>query len=148
MGSNYYADWYAKNKKRLSDKRKERYYSDPEYRAKVLSYSKRKRENSGGPPSIEINGAKVPLMTLTEAAEAVNVSRESMLNWEKKGLLPETPYRLTERRVRYYTKSMVSVVKRVANSRRSGETRIRVSSDDADFRSQIERGWRALGVSV
>jgi predicted DNA-binding transcriptional regulator AlpA len=148
LANSYYADWYAKNKEKLAEKRKKRYHSDPEYRKKVLSYAKRKRDGMGGPPTIEINGATIPLMTLTESAEFIGVSRESMLNWEKKGLLPDTPYRLTERRVRYYTKSMISVVKRVVNSRRSGGSRVRVASDDVDFRAQIENGWRAIGVPI
>ena len=44
--SNPFKTWYQKNKQALSEKRKERYKNDPEYRAKALENRKRQIERT------------------------------------------------------------------------------------------------------
>ena len=77
-----YRQWYEKNKKTLSDKRKEKYVTNPEYRKKCLERN-RKQNQAKVPP---VNGYTIDIES---AAEQIGVSVWVLRDWRKKGYFPD-----------------------------------------------------------
>jgi hypothetical protein len=147
--SEYYAKWYQANKERLAEKRRERYTNDPAYRSKAIALATQYRSGSRVmDESVELNGETVKLFPVNELAQALDVERLTITNWELRGLFPVTPYLLTANNKRYYTQGMIDVAKAVVEARRNGAKRIRVATTDATMLEEIRLAWRELGVPV
>lgn len=43
-----YKDWYEENKKKISERRKAKYQSDPQYKAKIIARNKNYRRRKAG----------------------------------------------------------------------------------------------------
>jgi predicted DNA-binding transcriptional regulator AlpA len=147
--SNYFKGWYALNKEKLSQKRKERYRNDPDYKAKVLSaasISRKKATDVASVKSVTVNGAEYEAHPITSVAHQVGISRETILNWEACGLIPTTPFRLTGRGVRFYTVGMIEVLASVVKSWHPSENkkRIHIRKNDTAFTGAIIEGWNLL----
>lgn len=85
--SEYFARWYEEHKDELSQKRKQRYANDPEYRQKALDARKKQLEaNRGLSP---LNPAYTT--TFSEAAEELGITIWRLRNWRKNHYFPE-PY--------------------------------------------------------
>jgi hypothetical protein len=78
-----FAKWYAKNKERLSDKRKKLYADEPQYRQRALEASRRRRRGELRVPVP--NG----LISFAEGAKSIGVGVSSLHDWRSKGLFPE-----------------------------------------------------------
>jgi hypothetical protein len=79
-----FAVWYEANKDKLSQKRKEQYANDPEYRAKVLARSEAfrlARRGVSSLPGYEFN--------MQQAADQVGVTLWTLREWRKKNYFPE-----------------------------------------------------------
>lgn len=87
--ANPFGSWYQKNKKSLSDKRKERYKSDPEYRAKAIENRKRQIERT---PKMRDLKPEMYTVSFSMAAEAMEVSLWKLRNWREQDYIPE-PHR-------------------------------------------------------
>lgn len=77
--------WYRKNKQQLSEKRKQRYAQDPEYRKRAVEASRRRRRGERsltGPPQ------DAPI-SFAEAAEQIGVSRSILREWRRRNFFPE-----------------------------------------------------------
>jgi MerR HTH family regulatory protein len=77
--------WYAKNRERLSQKRKQRYAEDAEYRQRAVEGSRRRRgggANSTTPP----NDAPI---SFGQAAERIGRHVSTLHEWRRKKLFPE-----------------------------------------------------------
>jgi hypothetical protein len=79
-----FAKWYAKNKERLSDKRKKRYAEDPEYRQRALENSRRRRRGESSLPTLPEG-----LISFTEAAERIGVGLSTLHEWRREEYFPE-----------------------------------------------------------
>lgn len=150
MSKSYYQDWYEKNGKNLSARRKERYATDPEYRSKILSRNKETRSESRKveevertkayrarritstgswktvDKTVEIDGEKVTIKMFTIGAVAKAIGRgiSTVRVWEREGLLPKTSYR-SDKGDRLYTLDAVTEMRRVLRSMgRLGDQRI------------------------
>jgi len=156
----YFQNYYEEHKTDLSQKRHDRYHSDPEYRerakAAARAYRQKKKEErerlraSGKLPPARPKGPRKPVSvmvrgethkayTVTIAAERLNRSVDTINYWTKVGLLPVTPIR-SKRGDRLYTDAMIMVMQ-MAISRRG-----KVALHDDSFREEIESGWKEIGV--
>lgn len=152
----YFAEYYAKNKKRMSAERKRRYKQDPEYRERALQasrdYRERQRDDDGGvrirlpryqkPITATVgDGSKIALFSVGAFAVYLGRSVQAVTHWEKAGVLPQTPYR-NSRGFRFYTADMMAAVKKAVGSRR------RLAATDSTMSDGIRRAWEQLGVPV
>lgn len=147
--SDYFKSWYEKNKEKLSQKRKERYRNDPDYKAKVLqsaSVSRKRTTANAAVRSVTVEGAEYEAHPIVEVAARLGISRETILNWEECGLIPTTPFRLTGRGVRFYTVGMIEVLYSVVKSWHPSENkkRIHIRKNDTAFTGAITDGWNLL----
>ncbi len=79
--TDYYKDWYAKNKQKLSEKRKKKYQEDQGYRERAIASSKKQRSNKPQKPT----GFD---LTFDQAADLLGVSSWSLREWRKKEYFP------------------------------------------------------------
>jgi MerR HTH family regulatory protein len=80
-----FSRWYQQNKERLSQRRKQRYAQDSEYRQRAVEGSRRRRRgesNSTTPPN------DVPI-SFGQAAERIGVSGSTLHSWRRQKLFPE-----------------------------------------------------------
>ena len=160
--SEYYRTYYEDHRTDLSEKRRDRYQNDPEYREKAKEDARRYRQRKKAereqlraegklPPArpkgprkpieVEVNGSKALAHTITVAADRIGRSVDTLNHWSKVGLLPATPIR-SQRGDRLFTDGMILVVRMAVMKR--GE----VSVKDPTFKEEIEDGWRGLGVEI
>lgn len=97
--------WYKKNKKALSEKRKERYKNDPEYRAKALENRRRQIERT---PKVRDSRPEVYTHSFAQAAEAIGVSTWRLRSWRDNNYYPE-PYK--HGRELWFTQQQVYLLK-------------------------------------
>ena len=158
----YYSTYYSERRETLSERRKRRYRDDPEYREKAKANAREYRQKKKAereqlraagklpparprgprkPVDVKVGGKKLPAYTITVAAERVGRSVDTLNHWSKVGLLPATPIR-SRRGDRLFTDGMILIVKMAVMKR--GE----VSVKDSTFKTEIEDGWRDLGVKI
>ncbi len=144
----YYRRWYVRNGDALNKSRQRRYRDDPEYRNHILeqnrearkrkraeSLEERKRENSAR--KTRVNRAwkthdvvleddetgevcTTKLFTIGLAATLLGCSVQALRGWERKGIIPETPFRGSKRGSkgdRLYTADMVEMFREVLESK-------------------------------
>lgn len=115
--SEYYAQYYKDNKKRIAEKRHEKYKNDPKYRKKVLDRNRNSRQSQiqdrkiseahddalwgGTYREYEVDG--VTFATIGAVAAALNCSEETIREWEERKIIPPCEYR-SEKGNRLYTK--------------------------------------------
>ena len=161
-----YKDWYEENKEVLADRRRDRYHNDPKYQAKVKAWNKqytaRKRAEKKKKPKpkvrvpkhrkpilleVVVYGESVETQLVYVGAFARHIGRsvQTVYDWEKRGLLPRTPYQLVgkTKKDRLYTAGMVKVVKAVLSKRG-----LKISTSDPTFRQEVVEGWSSAGTEV
>lgn len=139
----YFRQWYQSNGDQLNKSRKRRYQDDPEYREKVLEQNRearkrrrveqlveRKKENAVRKTRVnrswkthdvtieDENGEEytAKLFTIGAVAKMLNCSVQAIRLWERKGILPETPFRGAKRGSkgdRLYTADMIEMFREV-----------------------------------
>ena len=82
-----FAQWYEKNKARLSEKRAKRYREDPVYRAAALKRGRAQRKKK---PTPVTDGYTV---SIQDAAHDVGVTVWTLREWRKKNYFPEPKHR-------------------------------------------------------
>jgi len=150
----YYAKWYGQNKERISQKRKEAYAQDPEYREKVLSQSAQNRARRRRVPRVKVprhqvpkkyktgDGGHVVLYSIGFFSIFIGRSVQSITEWEKAGMLPKTPYIQGTRKFRFYTQRMMEVVRDIVGEK------LRLYPVDPLMHEKITEAWRESGVPV
>jgi len=128
--------WYEQNAAALSIKRKMRYSTDPDYRARVLNLNasarrarkvqqfhesevERKARVVGDPPTtpwkshtVEVDGVEVQAFTIGALARALGRSIQAIRLYEGQGHIPVTPHR-SSKGDRLYTYDMVNDIRAV-----------------------------------
>lgn len=154
-----YKTWYQANKDKLAEKRKQRYESDQSYRDKVLNQNKsyRTRLSEGliprGQPDhkprktqiIEIEGKQFPAFYISLLSKQVGRTIPTLYGWERKGILPITPFWIGEgiKRERLYTMDMINIVTSSAKKRN-----LRLSTKDKSFYEEVSSQWKSIGISA
>lgn len=163
-----YKDWYQKNKKRLSEKRKKKYNEDPEYRARQLAQAKfhywttrryvesiasevvLKSEVSVRVRIDNVEDARygkvieVPAYKNTDLAKVVSRSKETLYAWERRGIVPKAMDWGTI--VKLWTEDQVLLFLECRHL-------LDIPSEDFDnslFKKEIWEGWEQMpdGVRV
>jgi len=140
--SEYFAKWYAANKQKISDRRKERYLTDPAYKEKVLSNSKRSRApksiDNGAGRIVGADGVERNAYSLAEAAVLVGVSRETLAAWVKGGIVPVNQFGS------FYTIGQVSAVRYAIELRKQEGKRVHIKRTDLGFAEIVSERWNEL----
>lgn len=150
----YYQDWYEKNREELLARRREKYASDKghaekcrkrarRYRKEVRTGARKKPEEGAarGPISVQVRGEILEAWTIPWLADGIERSVQTVNYWTKHGLFPDTPIK-TPGGNRLYTEDMITAVKEILDQREGGL----VSRTDKDFHRQIKARWKKLGV--
>ena len=150
----YYKGWYEEHKDELSEKRKTSYDSDPQYRKKVLSQSAKYRERQRSIPRLRVarhhvpreykagDGGKIVLFSIGAMAIYIQRSVQSIGQWERNGVIPQTPYRAGKRGFRFYTREMMDAIKEAVGNKR------RLYPVDQAMTDRVRQRWVDSGVPV
>lgn len=101
----YFSGWYAKNRQRLSEKRRERYQSDPELRKRMIENATRRRaETRKAPPDGYTH-------TFDRTSKELGVPVWTLREWRRKNYFPEP---LEFGRGVYFTQNQILLMKKLA----------------------------------
>lgn len=150
--SEYYGEWYQKNRDSVLSKRRDKYANDPEHAKRQREAARRYRQevktgkrvpgetgSSRGPVMVNVGGEHVEAFTVRYLADGIGRSVQTVNHWTKNGIFPDTPLK-TPGGHRLYTEDMIDVV------RTAVESRIEIPRNDESFKKEIADGWRELGV--
>lgn len=150
----YYKQWYEQHREEISKKRKRIYEEDEDYRKKVLSDSAKYREKMREIPRIRVarhhipreyptgDGGKIVLFSIGVMAIYIQRSVQSIGQWERNGVIPQTPYRSGMRGFRFYTAEMMDAIKSIIGNKR------RLYPVDDEMTNLIRQKWIDAGVPV
>jgi len=155
----YYEGWWAKNRKSVLSKRKERYESDSRYREKARERSKHARERAiqeksdamvvrvpriRPPEEVYLAGRKVLAYGIEILSRIVGKSRVTVYSWERKGWLPGTMIK-SSRGEKLYTAGMIRIVAQaVEKYSKKGLNRGKRRFNGFPMFEEIQAGWAAL----
>jgi DNA-binding transcriptional MerR regulator len=132
-------EWYKTNKESHNKNRKNRYATDPEYRAQVLQNNRMSRDRQREKLREErleehsaikvrvaarpwetivkkINGVDTQLFTIGALAQATGRSIQSLTIWENEKLIPRTPYE-DGKNHRYYTADQIVEIRNLLEAK-------------------------------
>jgi hypothetical protein len=143
----YFHEYYRTHKEQLSEKRKQRYSEDEEYRRKCIErakarYSEKREEirekNRRSPFVVWADGRRKPeaALLLSDLAEQIDKAAFTIRWWIREGMIQDTPIRRGG--VRIYTQRMIDVV------RKALPTTFRKDWDKT--RAKIQKGWERVGA--
>ena len=94
MSNTPFKRWYDKNKAKVNKRRKEAYNSDPSIRAAAVERAREYRASHPAPSRAgesrmkSSNGVLVESFRISQVAEAIGRSVQTIRLWEAKGLIP------------------------------------------------------------
>lgn len=104
----YFSRWYEQNAEALNAKRRERYHTDPEYKAKQLENRRKQLERGRSLSPLNPTYTK----TFSEAAEELGISIWRLRNWRNNNYFPE-PYPYGK--FLYFTDRQVELLRGLTN---------------------------------
>lgn len=105
--SDYFKDWYARNREEFLAKRRKRYQENSDYAERQRNYTKESRERKrNGETQISAN-------TLNDLARSLDVSTGTLRYWLKQGYIPMPPRTETGRYI--ISDDALALVKRAFN---------------------------------
>jgi DNA-binding transcriptional MerR regulator len=133
-----FQEWYAENGDQLNAKRRNRYKSDPDYRARVLDANRKAREERRTVRLAEkaeeqaavktkvaprpykiftmvVKGVSIKLFTIGGLAAVLGCSVQAIRLWEKRGILPEPAF-FSKKGDRLYTAEQIETLRKVAEA--------------------------------
>lgn len=108
-----FSKWYEQHREGLNSARRLRYQNDPEYRGEVLRTQRERRQASPVPSRAgasrykEVGGSTVYTYRISEVAEMVGKTVQTIRLWEAQGYIPK-PTIPSEKR--FYTKHQASLI--------------------------------------
>lgn len=119
----YFASYYAAHKEEISEKRKQKYESDPEFRERLKARSaERNKEKSAMRPDgprhargfnkpklVPINGETVVVRGISEFAEAIGRDVYTIKTWERDGIIPP-PTHVDPLKRRWYSDAHIGAI--------------------------------------
>lgn len=132
----YYQDYYQKNRKRIARRRRARYRSDPDYRAKALARARRRREQV----KRDLRRATAGMLTSRQTAEHVGVATRTLRAWEGKGYCP-APEVVAGRR--YYRRSQVRLLKKLHGLLSRLGWKVRTEDGWDKVQALVDQVWEA-----
>lgn len=132
-----FGKWYDQHKDSLSEKRKQKYQDDPEYRKKAIARARRYRQDKSKSRTDLPHEYKY---SAREAADTLGVTTNELRAWRLRDHYP-TPFELLGRT--YFTEKQVSLLKNLENFLSSKGPKIK-QSDREDFenlKAMIYANW-------
>lgn len=120
----YNARYYDEHKKEISAARKEKYASDPAYRAQRVKASQEYRERNKAPEGkveIEYEGKKLQVHKIGSVVEAVGISMLKFCELENAGVIPKPIFDVYHR---FYTSHQIGLLMSVLPHIKAGEDAI------------------------
>ena len=136
-----YQRWYRENREAISARRKVRYRSNPDFRARAIAQSqeyrrahpkgarwlrvrvmKDKTERRLRPRLVLVSGKRLVCFSSRDVAEKVGVNFTTFVGWERRGTIP-LPTLRDECGHRWYSREYVESLCAVANKARKGAWR-------------------------
>lgn len=118
MSETPFKRWYDKNKKTINSKRKDKYHSDPAARADAVQKQREYRAKNptpsrAGEGRMKLCGGKlVESFRISEVAESIGRSVQTIRLWERNGLIPAPT---VESSYRFYTGIQVVLLRELAD---------------------------------
>lgn len=152
-GGDYFRKYYEENRDEINRKRRQRYNNDDDYRDRSLAASKRYREKRRKKGRVRVarlgqarshetgDGGKIQLFSVGVFSSFIGRSAQSLSHWERRGIMPYTPYRDT-RGYRLYSRGMMQVVKDEVGDKR------RLFPVDEEMITRISDAWADMGIPV
>jgi hypothetical protein len=162
--SAYFKSYYDSNKAKLAKKRKEKYDSDPDYRAKIRQYSVARQERKKaefarlvelglavvpekvhrkrGPRTytVEVNGEQHSAYAIAEVAKKINRSKFVLISWIQKGIIPPSPIK-TKKGYNLYTDCMIGAIEKAVYGKKPIFVKDQIDKDILSY-------WKDCGVGV
>lgn len=137
--SGYFQQWYQKNKKKLSKRRKQKYQSDPEYRDRQLQASKDWR--SRNPDYRNRKKDDQPKrFTIGEAATQIGSCPQTIRALEAKGMIPKANKGIGHR---MYSEAQVALMHDLILYLQTVHYRNRSKPKLAALVKNLKTNWRA-----
>jgi len=150
VSDEYYQKWYAENREKVLQKRRERYKNDPDYAERVRANARESSKNRKNIPKtgikkerrpvlVEWNGKQVTGYSISHLAKRCHKTVGTIRHWIRNCTIPETPIK-TEAGHRLYTESMIMVVAQVVASQE------RVPIGCQSTHEKVKSGWEKYGI--
>jgi len=153
--SQYWSEYWGKNRDDILKRRRDRYNSDPEYKKRMQEIRKRNYEKNkvlkvkkpesdfvsirSKPIILELNGQKMLMYDIEYFAKKIGRSVATVRYWERKGILPKTPYKGSRKCL--YSKEMIKAVYNALE-----EQGFPGNIDLEDFSDYVYACWQSLEV--
>lgn len=145
----YFKEWYLRNREALSQRRKDRYRNDSEYRARVLAAPRKPRARVDGAVRIEgdnllcTDGVWRRVIGLSDLSDLIGVRAETLSRWHDNGIIPATPYVVGRRK--YFTQNMADAfIGALVECGYSTKQRIHIRVGDERLRNSLHAAWSGL----
>lgn len=159
----YQREYYKKRREEIAQNRRQRYHTDPEYRAKVVEKARaqaaersvhrkmnpkphrRNKPMNEREQEIVIDGEPrlVRLFAIGGLARVLNRTTQTIRKWETEQLIPLAMYRDDSGR-RWYTEDQVALLGRMLEKHYKGLMQF----DKAAFKKELEQEWKAMPEGV
>jgi len=116
----YYQSYYKANRDRIAKKRREKYYSDEEYRRRRIEYAKRynrlhyKPHPRINPENWEKDIYGIKLYSVGKLCKTIGIKYPTFRKWLFEKIIPYSPFKINLKY--YYTDKMIEVMKEVISS--------------------------------
>lgn len=115
MSDPYFKKWYGKNSKKLSEERKARYHSDPEYREQAIQRAREYRATrtrtsvpTAAQRMVVVDGKEVEVFRIGQVTDTIGASAGFIRKMETAGVIPKPKI---ESAHRYYLAHQVTLLK-------------------------------------
>lgn len=152
----YFQTYYVEHRDQISQKRRQRYQTDPAYREEVKRRAmaryeelrqKKLKEQSKNPREPEVRGFNRPRVMqvagqdvlvhcVSAFAERVGRDVQTITAWEQNGIIPK-PTVVDEMGRRWYSEDHMDFIAALAHEYRSGGGR-----DLSDFKDMVDKEWK------
>lgn len=154
-----YQQWWEKNREIVLEKRRQRYLNDGEYREKMKENVRKRRKKMyekkveecpsinvflrpRRPVTVSLNGSQVVMYGVGMLAARLGKLSSTIVGWEKKGFIPETPFRDKNNNMRLYTNEMIEVVEKAYKNNVRNTNIVNKTA----FYDEIKKGWEELQI--
>ena len=109
--------WYGTHAETFNASRKERYANDPELRARARAAAKAYRDKQAEGRT-DLPPLRAGLATSSRVALIIGITRQTLMNWEERGLIPKPT---TRGKHRLYTENQVDLLDSLYAAMRAGD---------------------------
>lgn len=141
----YFEKYYRTHKDQISERRKQKYSEDEEYRQRCIERAKARyqdkrdeirKKSKKVPYVIWLDGRKEEAFQLSEFSVGIGKAPFTVRKWIRDGMIPDSP--IKKNGIRYYTHRMIVTVKKALPKS--------FRKDWVSIQAKIKAGWEACGA--